>query len=100
MKFAVELNGQQRELEIKGMSAKVAKRIMGTLTELQQKMKTGEMDGMKLQAEFTITLEKVIMEKTGLTQDELDSLEVADYSKLNAYVYKKAEECLGFLNAS
>ena len=88
MKTKIKVNGEVREIEIK-LKGKDQKEFLKVIGDLAKKMKDQEGDPERLLGEsedFLNYQDKMLSEKTGLTMEEVDDLDLEDKNKLTGEI--------------
>lgn len=93
MKIEVTLNGEKKEIEIKGLRGRDIKKIINN----QMKIQDIENEKEKIsQAKLCMDLlDEICSRISGLTVEQLNEIDIEDKEKISDYVSTKARNTLG-----
>jgi hypothetical protein len=93
MKIEVVLNGERKEIDLKGLKGREVDKFI----EEMMKLESAKEDGLKeAYTEFNQKQKDLACRISGLSLNELDDLEVDDRAKIFDYINKKVQNSMGF----
>lgn len=93
MKIDVILNGERKDIDLKGIKGRDSDKLLKQLMELQG---ADEKELTLKYSEYQDHQKKLACEISGLSVEQLDELEVDDRSKILDYINDKMQKSMGF----